>query len=109
MVWVWGFPSASLLPNHTAAVFGRKTMPGGVRRSISCSQLCWRQRMKSESFPERTPQVFVVDDDRAILRAFSRLLGSAGFSVKTFESPAEFLGQHDPEIPGCALLDVGMH
>jgi len=65
--------------------------------------------MKSESIPERTPQVFVVDDDRQILKAFSRLLGSAGFAVKTFESPAEFLVQHDPDVPGCALLDVGMH
>jgi FixJ family two-component response regulator len=65
--------------------------------------------MKSESIPDRTPQVFVVDDDRAILKAFSRLLGSAGFNVKTFESPAEFLVQHDPDAPGCALLDVGMH
>ena len=65
--------------------------------------------MKSENIPDRTPQVFVVDDDRAILRAFSRLLGSAGFSVKTFDSPAEFLVQHDPDVPGCALLDVGMH
>jgi FixJ family two-component response regulator len=59
--------------------------------------------------PDRTPQVFVVDDDRQILKAFSRLLGSAGFSVKTFDSPAEFLVQHDPDVPGCALLDVGMN
>ena len=65
--------------------------------------------MKSESINDRTPQVFVVDDDRQILKAFSRLLGSAGFSVKTFESPAEFLVQHDPDVPGCALLDVGMN
>ena len=65
--------------------------------------------MKSESMPDRTPQVFVVDDDRQILKAFSRLLGSAGFSVKTFDSPAEFLVQHDPDVPGCALLDVGMN
>jgi FixJ family two-component response regulator len=64
--------------------------------------------MKPESLPDHTPQVFVVDDDRAILKAFSRLLGSAGFHVQTFDSPAEFLVQHDPDVPGCALLDVGM-
>jgi FixJ family two-component response regulator len=51
----------------------------------------------------------VVDDDRAILKAFSRLLGSAGFNVQTFDSPAAFLDQHDPDVPGCALLDVGMN
>ncbi len=65
--------------------------------------------MKPESFPDQGPQVFVVDDDHAILRAFSRLLGAAGFKVRTFDSPSEFLVHHDPEVPGCALLDIGMH
>jgi FixJ family two-component response regulator len=64
--------------------------------------------MKPESFPDPAPQVFVVDDDHAILRAFSRLLGAAGFKVQTFDSPAEFLVHHDPDVPGCALLDIGM-
>jgi FixJ family two-component response regulator len=54
------------------------------------------------------PCVFVVDDDRNVLKAFSRLLGTAGYAVKTFESPRDFLEHHDPSVPGCALLDVGM-
>jgi FixJ family two-component response regulator len=33
---------------------------------------------------------------------------SAGYNVKAFESPEEFLRQHDPEMPGCVLLDIGM-
>jgi FixJ family two-component response regulator len=52
--------------------------------------------------------VFVVDDDRSILKAFSRLLGSAGYDVRTYDTPAEFLTQHDASVPGCALLDVRM-
>lgn len=55
-----------------------------------------------------TPCVFVVDDDRNILKAFSRLLGTAGYAVRTFDSPKEFLAHHDPAVPGCALFDVGM-
>jgi FixJ family two-component response regulator len=52
--------------------------------------------------------VFVVDDDRSILKAFSRLLGSAGYEVRTFNTPTDFLSEHDSSVPGCAVLDVRM-
>jgi len=52
--------------------------------------------------------VYIVDDDRAVLTALSRLLSSAGYRVRAFESPREFLHEHDPDVPGCALLDIGM-
>ena len=55
-----------------------------------------------------TPQVFVVDDDPSVLTALKRLLTSAGFSTRTFLSPLDFLSAHDPEVPGCAVIDVGM-
>jgi FixJ family two-component response regulator len=58
--------------------------------------------------PEAKPRVFVVDDDHSILSAMSRLLGLAGYDVETFESPGEFLAHHDPQVPGCALLDIGL-
>ena len=54
------------------------------------------------------PCIFVVDDDRSVLNAFSRLLGAAGYRVRAFSSPNAFLAEHDPSVPGCALLDVGM-
>jgi FixJ family two-component response regulator len=53
-------------------------------------------------------KVFVVDDDRKILTALSRLLGAEGFDVATYQSPVKFLSEHDPSVPGCAVLDVGM-
>ncbi|HEY4078796.1 MAG TPA: response regulator [Rhizomicrobium sp.] len=52
--------------------------------------------------------IYVVDDDAHILSAFRRLLGSFGYNVLTFESPLDFLAAHDPGLPGCVLLDVGM-
>lgn len=54
------------------------------------------------------PQVFVVDDDPSVLTALKRLLNSAGFSTRTFLSPLDFLSAHDPNVPGCAVIDVGM-
>jgi FixJ family two-component response regulator len=55
-----------------------------------------------------TPWVFVVDDDLHVLRAFRRLLETAGYNVATYDSPTEFLANHDPALAGCALLDIGM-
>jgi FixJ family two-component response regulator len=52
--------------------------------------------------------IFLVDDDGPILKALERLLRGAGFEVKSFQSSQAFLEQHDPETPGCAVLDVAM-
>src|SRR5687768_3709172 len=52
--------------------------------------------------------VLVVDDDPAIRRSVSRLIRSAGYSVKTFASPIEFLNTELPDEPSCVLLDMCM-
>ena len=55
-----------------------------------------------------TATVLVVDDDPAIRRSVSRLMRSAGYAVKTFASPSEFLSQPLPNEPACVLLDMCM-
>lgn len=52
--------------------------------------------------------VFIVDDDAAILKALSRLLGAEGYRVVTFESPRAFLDAYDGAARGCVLMDVTM-
>lgn len=54
------------------------------------------------------PTVFVVDDEPSVLKAIARLLRSTGLNVATFASPREFLDRHDPQAPGCLVLDVAM-
>ncbi len=54
------------------------------------------------------PTVFIVDDDAAVRKSLARLLRSAGLAVAAFASPREFLEQHDPDAPGCLVLDVAM-
>jgi FixJ family two-component response regulator len=54
------------------------------------------------------PAVFVVDDDADVRRAIGRLLRSASYDVRLFSSSAEFLTAHDPELAGCAILDLAM-
>jgi FixJ family two-component response regulator len=62
--------------------------------------------MSAPSEPD--PCVYVVDDDQRVLSALSRLLSSVGHKVRAFSSPLEFLREHDPEQPGCAIIDIGM-
>jgi FixJ family two-component response regulator len=49
-----------------------------------------------------------VDDDAAVRKAVSRLLRSVRIEVAVFASPVEFLAAHDPDAPGCLLLDLEM-
>jgi len=50
----------------------------------------------------------VVDDDDAVRDSLQALLGSAGFTVRTYDGAAGFLADYDPENIGCALIDVRM-
>jgi FixJ family two-component response regulator len=52
--------------------------------------------------------IFIVEDDRGVLRALSRLLQAAGYKTKAYSSPQTFLDQHDPLMPGCVVLDLTM-
>jgi len=52
------------------------------------------------------PTVYLVDDDPAIRKGLSRLLRTANWRVDAFASCEEFMLGHDPNAPGCLLLDV---
>jgi FixJ family two-component response regulator len=54
------------------------------------------------------PTVYLVDDDERVLVALKRLLTSEGYSVVCYSSGEEFLRSHDPEVPGCAIVDLGL-
>jgi FixJ family two-component response regulator len=54
------------------------------------------------------PTVYVVDDEPSVLKSVGRLLRSAGLNAVTFASARDFLDHHDPDAPGCLLLDVSM-
>ena len=52
--------------------------------------------------------IFLVDDDRSVLKALSRVLREEGFNVETFESAEAFLERTDQKAQGCLVLDVTM-
>jgi FixJ family two-component response regulator len=54
------------------------------------------------------PTVFIVDDDEAVRNSLCLLLKSLKLAAVAYGSAAEFLATHNPELPGCAVLDVRM-
>ena len=52
--------------------------------------------------------VFIVDDDPDVCRAVGRLVRGAGYAVREFNSARDFLLAHEPDPPGCLLLDLAM-
>jgi FixJ family two-component response regulator len=64
--------------------------------------------ISTESSTLPPPTVFIVDDDAAVLNAFSRLLRVSGYAVQTFGSAQSLLEQHTADLPGCLVLDVAM-
>jgi FixJ family two-component response regulator len=57
---------------------------------------------------DRTPIVFVVDDDEAVRSSLRLLLTSLGLTARTHASAREFLDHYDADQPGCLVLDVRM-
>ncbi len=55
---------------------------------------------------ERSPTVFVVDDDPSVRRSIKRLIGSVSLQVELFGSAREFLLSKRPDAPGCLVLDI---
>jgi FixJ family two-component response regulator len=53
-------------------------------------------------------KVFLIDDDRQLLRALSRRLALAGFDPESFAAPAEFLARKSHTGLGCIILDLMM-
>ncbi|MGO9037997.1 MAG: response regulator transcription factor [Steroidobacteraceae bacterium] len=59
----------------------------------------------------RAGTVFIVDDTREVRGGLSRILGAAGYQVRSFESAEcylEDLDAQDCTSPGCLLLDICM-
>jgi FixJ family two-component response regulator len=54
------------------------------------------------------PLVAVVDDDPSVRKGLGRLLRSAGYAVKVFESGHDFISACADTRPTCLVLDIHM-
>ena len=57
---------------------------------------------------EVVPAIAIVDDDKAVQIALTRLLRSSGMEGETFLSAVEFLQSLADRRPDCVLLDIHM-
>lgn len=53
-----------------------------------------------------SPIVYIVDDDRRMLRGLANLVSSLGLRVATFDSATAFLDAHKVDAPSCLVLDL---
>jgi FixJ family two-component response regulator len=51
---------------------------------------------------------FLVDDDPGVLKALTRMMRTAGYESRGYSSARDFLREHDPSVPGCAIFDLTM-
>lgn len=56
----------------------------------------------------KSPTVYVVDDDGGVRSSIRVLLKSVGIGTTAFASAKEFLAAYDPTQPGCLVLDIRM-
>jgi RNA polymerase sigma factor (sigma-70 family) len=54
------------------------------------------------------PTVFIVDDDASVLKSLERLVRSAGYQTRAYDSPRRFLADEPEASPGCLILDMDM-
>jgi len=52
--------------------------------------------------------VLIVEDDPSVLASLGRLVGTAGFVVRTFASPGALLGSEIPKTNACLVVDVNL-
>ena len=55
---------------------------------------------------EAESMVIIIDDDPLYRESSERLVRSVGFSVQSFASASDFLGNRRPDVPSCLVLDV---
>jgi FixJ family two-component response regulator len=66
------------------------------------------EQSRRERAPETLePVVFILDDDLDVRAALGRLLRSAGYRTREFDSADAFFAVHR-DMPGCVLLDIAM-
>ena len=55
---------------------------------------------------DSTPIIHIVEDDHSLRAALESLFHSVDFRTRAYGSVADFIRDHDPQRPGCLVLDV---
>jgi FixJ family two-component response regulator len=63
---------------------------------------------EARAMADKSPIIFVVDDDVSVRESLEMLVESAGWCAETFGSGQEFLARPRCTVPCCLLLDVSL-
>ena len=66
------------------------------------------QLKKSDKISLDTKQIYILDDDKSVLRSLKLLMVSYGFAVDTFSTAEEFFSAVPNSALGCLILDINM-
>ena len=84
-------------------------LPTNCTHAVQCVSLsvCVKLNRDPEMVQsdDRSPTVFVIDDDADVRASIAGLLKSVGLRVETFASALEFLSRGGSGVPGCLVLD----
>ena len=64
--------------------------------------------LRASSLMREPETVYLVDDDMALREALAQRLQIAGYRVRTFNGPHQFLANAALDAPGCVILDLRM-
>jgi FixJ family two-component response regulator len=66
--------------------------------------------MSETNKPQRnkTPTIYIVDDDDSMRQAIALLLRTVGYTPVAFSRPGDFLAKYDTNQHGCLVLDIRM-
>lgn len=62
--------------------------------------------LKNYKMPLEEKQIYILDDDKSVLRSLKILMVSYGFAVDVFSSAEEFFSAVPNSAPGCLILDI---
>ncbi len=94
------------LINKDAGALFCVTLPVAGVEAAAESSVEDKHEYEKEAPDEST--IFIVDDDPSVLKALSRLINSAGYTVETFSSAEAFLQRKHYGGCGCLLVDLHM-
>jgi FixJ family two-component response regulator len=82
---------------------------GGMTRMGNLSVLGKRRaNIGGRTGTVRNGMVYLLDDDKSVLKATGRLLQAAGRQISSFTDPVQFLDRAQAHQPACVVIDVRM-
>ncbi len=108
--------SHTIVKNHGGKMSAKNNQGAGASffvtlptaSAVAAAERLIKLKLDSRNEPTDRTTVFIVDDDPAVLKALKRLIGTTGYTVKTFSSAEEFLQCEHYFGYGCLVVDLHM-